>query len=91
MKIKFLFAWYDLWIGLFWDSKKKWLYILPIPMFGIIIQMIPEGYRINRVETHWLETGIGNGYMALHDTVRIGVFKTRWKAMRGIWRYRKTL
>ncbi len=36
-RIKILFAWYDLWIGIFWDSKKKLLYILPIPMFGIII------------------------------------------------------
>lgn len=38
IKVQFLFAWYDLWIGLFWDSKKRWLYILPIPMVGIIIK-----------------------------------------------------
>lgn len=38
IRVKFLFAWYDLWIGIFWDNKKKWLYILPIPMFGIIIK-----------------------------------------------------
>lgn len=36
-RVKFLFAWYDLWVGIFWDSKKKLLYILPIPMIGIII------------------------------------------------------
>lgn len=36
--VSFLFAWYDLWVGLFWDKKKKWLYILPIPMFGIILK-----------------------------------------------------
>lgn len=42
MKIKFLFAWYDLWIGAFWDSKKKWLYIFPIPMFGFILEFKKE-------------------------------------------------
>ncbi len=42
MKVKLIFAWYDLWIGFFWDSKKKWLYILPIPMFGIIIKFKQE-------------------------------------------------
>jgi len=31
-------AWYDLWIGLFWDSRKRRLYILPVPMLGIFIQ-----------------------------------------------------
>ena len=38
MKINFIFAWYDLWIGLYWDRKNKTLYILPIPMIGIVIK-----------------------------------------------------
>lgn len=38
MKISFLLAWYDLWVGFFWDKKKKWLYILPIPCCGIIVK-----------------------------------------------------
>ncbi len=37
-RIKFLFAWYDLWFGFFWDKKKKWLYFLPVPTVGIIIK-----------------------------------------------------
>jgi energy-converting hydrogenase Eha subunit G len=38
MKIQFIFAWYDLWVGAFWDKKKRWLYILLIPMCGIILK-----------------------------------------------------
>ncbi len=32
-----IFAWYDFWIGMFWDQKKRVLYILPFPMVGIKI------------------------------------------------------
>lgn len=38
MTIRFLFAWYDLWVGFYYDRKSKSLYILPIPMVGIVIQ-----------------------------------------------------
>lgn len=37
MKIKLLFKWFDLWIGLFIDRKAKAIYIFPVPMFGILI------------------------------------------------------
>lgn len=37
-RIKFIFKWYDLWIGIFIDTKKGYLYILPIPCCGVIIK-----------------------------------------------------
>lgn len=37
MKIKPMFAWYDMWVGAFWDAKKRRLYIFPVPMLGVVI------------------------------------------------------
>lgn len=37
-KVRPLFAWYDLWIGFYWDSAKRRLYILPVPCLGFVIQ-----------------------------------------------------
>lgn len=39
MKIKPLFAWYDLWIGAFWDKAKRRLYVLPLPCIGVIFEL----------------------------------------------------
>lgn len=36
-KVAPLFAWYDLWIGAFWDRTSRKLYILPVPCVGIVI------------------------------------------------------
>jgi hypothetical protein len=36
--IRPFFRWYDLWIGIFIDTKNDATYIIPFPMFGIKIQ-----------------------------------------------------
>ena len=38
MKIKVLVAWYDFWIGAYWDRVKRALYILPVPCFGVVVE-----------------------------------------------------
>jgi hypothetical protein len=45
MKAKIIFAWYDFWIGFFYDQKKKRLYFFPIPCFGIWFEIIPKHIR----------------------------------------------
>ena len=34
-RVKFMFAWYDLWVGVYWNRSFRYLYIFPIPMFGV--------------------------------------------------------
>lgn len=39
VRIRPLFAWYDLWVGLFVDTHKKRLYILPVPCLGLVVEL----------------------------------------------------
>lgn len=38
-RIRLLFAWYDLWIGVYWDRNERKLYILPLPMLGVVLDL----------------------------------------------------
>lgn len=39
MKIRLMFAWYDLWVGVFVDRSNRRLYIFPLPTLGIKISL----------------------------------------------------
>lgn len=38
MKVRPIFAWHDLWVGLFWDRSKRRLYFFPVPCLGVILE-----------------------------------------------------
>jgi hypothetical protein len=42
MTIKPFFRWYDLWIGVFIDTKNRTVYICPLPMFGVKIVFVQQ-------------------------------------------------
>jgi hypothetical protein len=39
LSFKFMFAWYDFWVGLFYDRQKSRLYVFPLPMLGVWLQI----------------------------------------------------
>jgi hypothetical protein len=39
MRIRVIFAWYDLWIGVFIDRPKHRVYVFPLPCLGIVIDL----------------------------------------------------
>lgn len=41
MRVGFIFAWYDFWIGAYYDRTKRRLYVLPLPCLGFWIQREP--------------------------------------------------
>lgn len=38
VRIEPIFAWYDFWVGFFWDRKKGNLYVFPVPMLGVKVE-----------------------------------------------------
>jgi hypothetical protein len=42
MSVRPIFAWYDIWVGVFIDRPKCRIYVLPIPCFGIVIDWSGE-------------------------------------------------
>jgi hypothetical protein len=42
LKVSFFLAWYDCWIGFFYDQKKKALYFCPLPCVVFKFQKAAE-------------------------------------------------
>lgn len=37
MSCRLFIAWFDLWIGAYWERRTRTLFILPLPMIGVAI------------------------------------------------------
>lgn len=54
IRLRFLFAWYDLWVGLYYDRSGRKLYVFPLPMLGFVLEY--NGCRCPLIEgTHKAE------------------------------------
>jgi len=48
MSIKPIFAWYDLWVGFYWDKERRVLYFFPLPTIGFKINFSQHRYWRSR-------------------------------------------
>lgn len=49
-KIELMFAWYDIWVGVFIDKRKRIVYVFPLPMIGIKITLAKRGEQCDAKE-----------------------------------------
>lgn len=45
MKIRPVFAWFDLWVGAYWDRVRGRLYVFPLPMLGVCVDFGAKGTK----------------------------------------------
>ncbi len=38
IRFGFIWAWYDLWVGAYYDRKQRRLYVLPLPTLGFWVE-----------------------------------------------------
>lgn len=43
LEADFKFAWFDFWVGFYWDKEKKILYSCPLPMFLFVFRFEEVG------------------------------------------------
>lgn len=39
MNVTLFFKWFDFWIGVYYDQPNRTIYICPVPMFGLRIEL----------------------------------------------------
>lgn len=42
--IRLIFAWFDFWVGVFFDRPRRRIYVFPVPCIGLMIQL-KEAHR----------------------------------------------
>lgn len=53
--VKLSFVWYDFWIGFYWDSAKRVLYICPLPM--VVLSIAGIDMRVRKICQLFKEEG----------------------------------
>lgn len=65
VSIRPLFAWFDFWVGLFWDRAHRRLYVFPIPMFGLVVQFPSGKPKDEKMKPNDLHLHIDGRYLVM--------------------------
>ncbi len=68
MKIKIIFRWFDFYMGIYYDRNKQNLYIFFLPMIGLKISLLPQGYSITKFENQSKKDRKDNKYIVWQHT-----------------------
>ena len=41
-RLSLMVAWWDFWVGAYYDREKGWLYLFPVPCIGVRIKLNPS-------------------------------------------------
>lgn len=58
-RFMFFAAWYDFWVGIYYDTKKRHLYIMPLPMIGFRIRF---KFHCTRCKRYFYKENMYQGY-----------------------------
>ena len=50
-RLKVIFAWYNLWVGAYWDRKARYLYLM-VPMVGVRLNLAQKWKPRNECNAH---------------------------------------
>lgn len=64
-RVRLIFAWYDIWVGAYFDRDRRRLYLLPVPCAGVVVQLPgqhvevdePVDPRDDLIRSIWLYIG----------------------------------
>lgn len=71
MKLTPFFRWFDLWIGAYVDVKSRALYVCPVPMLGVKVELTPKW------TAHAEGLHVYHRSRMSHDRYRYGVIERR--------------
>lgn len=41
MSVHFFASWKAMWVGVFWNVRRRRAYVLPLPCIGVVVQLHP--------------------------------------------------